>query len=71
MFGTGILHRSPFVPTKLQVFWKIIPKSKQILKFVLFVGTFWHLCEMSEFRIAHEEPVLILLVYMQDRPRWS
>ena len=30
---------------------------------ICFVGRyFWHLCEMSEFRIVCNEPVLILLV---------
>ena len=25
------------------------------LNFVLLVGTFWHLYEMSEFRVVHDE----------------
>ena len=26
------------------------------MKFILFIGTFWQLCEMSEFHVVHDEP---------------
>ena len=44
------------VPVKYEVFWKIIFIKSAFLNFVLLVGTFWHLCEMSEFFIVHSEP---------------
>ena len=55
---TGYVH----VPVKYESFWKIISIKNAILKFVLLVSTFWHLCD---------EPVLILLVGMRSRLEWS
>ena len=26
------------------------------MNFILLVGTFWHLCEMSEFHVVRDEP---------------
>ena len=26
------------------------------MKFILFIGTFWQLCEMSEFHVVCDEP---------------
>ena len=49
---TGCVH----VPVKYEVFWKIISIKKGILKFILLVGTFWQLCEMSKFCIVCDEP---------------
>ena len=51
------------VPVKYESFWKRISKKrKQFLKFVFVGWYFWHLGKMSEFRVVHDEPVLILLV---------
>ena len=36
------------------------------LNFVLLVGTFWHLREMSEFPVVRDELVLILLVGIKE-----
>ena len=60
---TGYVH----VPVKYELFWKIISIQNAILKFVLLVSTFWHLCEMSEFRIVCDEPVLILLIGIKEQ----
>ena len=59
---TGYVH----VPGKYESFWKIISIKNAFLNFVLLVGTFWHLCEMSEFCIVHGELVLILLVSIKE-----
>ena len=59
---TGYIH----VPVKYESFWKIISIKHAILKFVLLVGTFWHLCEMSEFHVVHNELVLILLIGIKE-----
>ena len=59
---TGYVH----VPVKYESFWKIISIKNAILKFVLLVGTFWHLCETSEFCIVHDKPVLILLIGIKE-----
>ena len=64
---TGYVH----VPVKYESFWKVISIKNAILKFVLLVGTFWHLCEMGEFCVVHDEPVLILLVGTRSRLEWS
>ena len=46
---TGYVH----VPLKYELFWKIISiKKNAFLNFVLLVGTFWHLCETSEFCVV-------------------
>ena len=60
---TGYVH----VPVKYESFWKIISIKNAFLNFVLLVGTFWHLCEMSEFHVVHDEPVLILLVCIKKQ----
>ena len=62
ILGMGNLTRYVHVPVKYESFWKITFIKNAILKFVLLVGTFWHLCEMSKFCIVRDEPVLILLV---------
>ena len=59
---TGYVH----VPVKYKLFWKIISIKNAFLNFVLLVGTFWHLCEMSKFRVVHGELVLILLVDIKE-----
>ena len=59
---TGYVH----VPVKYESFWKIISIKNAFLNFVLLVGTFWHLREMSEFHIVHSELVLILLVGIKE-----
>ena len=71
ILGMGNLTGCAHVHTKYNAFWKIISTKFLILKFVLLVGTFWHFGEMSGFCIIHDEQMLILLVCMQDRPRWS
>ena len=60
---TGYVH----VPVKYESFWKIISIKNAILKFVLLVSTFWHLCEMSKFHVIHDEPVLILLIGIREQ----
>ena len=60
---TGYVH----VPVKYESFWKIIFIKNAFLNFVLLVGTFWHLREMSEFRVVHSELVLILLVGIKEQ----
>ena len=49
---TGYVH----VPVKYELFWKITSIRNAFLNFVLLVGTFWHLREMSEFCLVHDEP---------------
>ena len=44
------------VPVNYELFWKIISIKSAFLNFVLLVGTFWHLCETSEFHIVHGKP---------------
>ena len=67
ILGMGDLTGYVHVPAKYKLFWKIISiKKKCILNFVLLVGTFWHLCETSEFHIVHSELVLILLVGIKE-----
>ena len=44
------------VPVKYELFWKIISIKSAFLNFVLLVGTFWHLCETSEFHIVCGKP---------------
>ena len=48
------LTRYIHVPVKYEVFWKIISIKSEFLNFILLVGTFWHLCEMSEFHVVCE-----------------
>ena len=59
---TGYVH----IPVKYESFWKIISIKSAFLNFVLFVGTFWYLREMSEFHTVCDEPVLILLVCIKE-----
>ena len=54
------------IPVKYELLWKIISIKNAFLNFVLLVGTFWHLREMSEFHVVHDEPVLILLVCVKE-----
>ena len=56
ILGMGNLIRYVQVPVKYGLFWKIISIKSAFLNFVLLVGTFWHLCEMSKFCIVHGEP---------------
>ena len=44
-----------YVHVTYGTFWKIISTRKLNLKFILWVGTFWHIGEVSRFRLAHEE----------------
>ena len=62
ILGMGNLTGYVHVPVKYESFWKITSIRNAFLNFVLLVGTFWHLCEMSEFHVVRDEPVLILLV---------
>ena len=48
---TGYVH----VPVRYELFWKIISIKNTFLNFVLLVSTFWHLREMSEFRVVRGE----------------
>ena len=43
------------VPVKYELFWKITSIKSAFLNFVLVVGTFWHLHEMSKFCVVHDE----------------
>ena len=44
------------IPVKYESLWKIISIKSTFLNFVLLVCTFWHLCEMSKFRVVRSEP---------------
>ena len=66
ILGMGNLNGYIHVPVKYELFWKIISIKNAILKFVLLGGTFWHLCETSEFRVVCNEPVLILLIGIKE-----
>ena len=70
-FGTGILNRSPLVLMKFGVFWRNTILLEKKLRFCFVDWYFWHFGEMSEFRVVCDEPMLILLVCLQDRPGWS
>ena len=48
---TGCAH----VHVKYGTFWKIISTRKLNFKFILLVGTFWHIGEMSGFCVVCEE----------------
>ena len=67
ILGMGNLTGYVHVPVKYESFWKIIPIKNAILKSVLLVSTFWHLCEMSEFHVVHDKPVLILLIGIKEQ----
>ena len=70
ILGMGNLIGYVHVPVKYESFWKRI--SIKYNFDICFVGWyFWRHGEMSEFRVVHNEPMLILLVCLQDRPRWS
>ena len=60
---TGYVH----IPVKYESFWKKISIKNAFLNFVLLVGTFWHLYEMSEFHVVCDELVLILLVCIKEQ----
>ena len=66
ILGMGNLTGYVYVPVKYESFWKIISIKSAFLNFVLLVSTFWHLCEMSEFHVVHDELVLILLVCIKE-----
>ena len=51
----GNLTACAHVHVKYGTFWKIISTRKLNLKFILLVGTFWHIGETSGFRIVCEE----------------
>ena len=55
ILGMGNLTACAHVHVKYGTFWKIISTRKLNLKFILLVGTFWHIGEMSGFHIVHEE----------------
>ena len=55
ILGMSNLTGCDHVPVKYELFWKIISIKNAFLNFVLLVGTFWHLCETSEFRIVRSE----------------
>ena len=55
ILGVGNLTACAHVPVKYGMFWEIISTRKLNLKFILLVGTFWHIGEMSGFHIVHEE----------------
>ena len=52
ILGMGNLTGYVHVPVKYELFWKIISIKNAFLNFVLLVGTFWHLREMSKFCIV-------------------
>ena len=56
ILGMGNLIGYIQVPVKYESFWKIISIKSAFLNFVLLVSTFWHLCEMSKFRVVRDEP---------------
>ena len=56
ILGMGNFIEYVQVPVKYESFWKIISIKSAFLNFVLLVGTFWHLCEMSEFCVVSGEP---------------
>ena len=66
ILGRGNLNEYVHIPVKYESFWKIIFIKNAILKFVLLVGTFCHLCETSKFHVVYDEPVLILLVGIKE-----
>ena len=66
ILGMGNLTGYVQVPVKYELFWKIISIKNAFLNFDLLVSTFWHLREMSEFRVVHSELVLILLVNIKE-----
>ena len=70
IFGMGNLTGYVHVPVKYESFWKRI--SIKYNFDICFVGRyFWRHGEMSGFHVVRNELVLILLVCLQDRLRWS
>ena len=67
ILGMGNLIGYVHVPVKYESFWNITSIKSVFLNFVLLVGTFWHLCEMSKFHIVRNKPVLILLVCIKEQ----
>ena len=55
IFGMANFTACAHVPVKYGTFWKIISTRKLNLKFIMLVGTFWHIGETSGFCIVHEE----------------
>ena len=55
ILGMGNLTGYVHVPVKYELFWKIISIKNAFLNFVLLVGTFWHLHEMSKFHVVRGE----------------
>ena len=55
ILGMGNFTAFAHVLVKYGMFWKIISTRKLNLKFILLVGTFWHIGEMSGFHVVHEE----------------
>ena len=56
ILGMDNLTKYVQVLVKYKSFWKIIYIRSAFLNFVLLVGTFWHLCKMSEFHVVHGKP---------------
>ena len=70
ILGMGNLTWYVHVPVKYELFWKRI--SVKYNFDICIVGRyFWRHGEMSEFHVVRNEPMLILLVCLKDRPRWS
>ena len=70
ILGMGNLTGYVHVPVKDKSFWKRI--SIKYNFDICFVGRyFWRHGETSKFCVVCNEPVLSLLVCLQDRPRWS
>ena len=55
ILSMGNLTPCVHVHVEYGAYWKIISTRKLNLKFILLVGTFWHIGEMSGFHIVHEE----------------
>ena len=55
ILGMSNLTACAHVHVKYGTFWKIISARKLNLKFILLVGTLWHIGEMSGFHVVHEE----------------
>ena len=70
LLGMGNLTGYVHVPVKYESFWKGI--SIKYNFDICFVGRyFWRHGEMSKFHVVCNELMLILLVCLQDRLRWS
>ena len=55
ILGMGNLTASAHKHVKYSMFWKIISTRKLNFKFILLVGTFWHIGETSGFHVVHEK----------------